>query len=169
MSEPNTTPGVELNTEDTTEGNIDSRDLSQKVYFRLYQTINLALRAMSSLLDQVGMSPQQWSILDSLSRPGRKEGMTVNGLVSYLMVSRQSLNGVLKRMEKAGYIERVVNPDDQRSRKIRLSDHGREVWSKADAQTRRFYIDSVAHMTEEKKLEAIAALEQIQINIKTFQ
>lgn len=114
------------------------------------------------------MSPQQWSILDSLSRPDLKEGMTVNGLVEYLMVSRQSLNGVLNRMEKAGYIERVVNPADQRSRKIRLSDHGREVWSKANDQTRRFYLDSLAHMSEENMLEAIATLEQLQINIKSL-
>lgn len=151
-----------------TEANATRRELSQKVYFRLYQTINLALRAVSSLLNEVGMSPQQWSILDSLSRPDLKEGMTVNGLVEYLMVSRQSLNGVLNRMEKAGYIERVVNPADQRSRKIRLSDHGREVWSKANDQTRRFYLDSLAHMSEENMLEAIATLEQLQINIKSL-
>jgi MarR family transcriptional regulator, organic hydroperoxide resistance regulator len=151
-----------------TRSNLESRELSQKVYFRLYQTINVALRAMSSLLDDVDMSPQQWSILDSLSRPDLKEGMTVNGLVDYLMVSRQSLNGVLKRMEQSGYIERVVNPEDQRSRKIRLSDHGRDIWKKADEQTRRFYIDSLQHMTEENKLEAIATLEQIQINIKSL-
>ena len=148
------------------ESNVESRELSQKVYFRLYQTINVALRSMSNLLDEVDMSPQQWSILDSLSRPDLKEGMTVNGLVDYLMVSRQSLNGVLKRMESAGYIERVVNPDDQRSRKISLSDYGREIWKKADEQTRRFYIDSLKHMTEENKLEAIGTLEQIQINIQ---
>ena len=151
-----------------TESNVESREKSQKVYFRLYQTINVALRAMSSLLDEVDMSPQQWSILDSLSRPDLKEGMTVNGLVDYLMVSRQSLNGVLKRMEQSGYIERVVNPEDQRSRKIRLSDHGREIWKKADEKTRRFYMDSLKHMTEENKLEAIGTLEQIQINIKAL-
>ena len=151
-----------------TELKVESRELSQKVYFRLYQTINIALRAVSSLLSEVDMSPQQWSILDSLSRPGLKEGMTVNSLVEYLMVSRQSLNGVLKRMEKSGYIERVVNPDDLRSRKIRLSDYGREVWSKADEKTRRFYLDSLEHMSEENMLEAIATLEKMQTNIKSL-
>lgn len=151
-----------------TESNVESRELAQKVYFRLYQTINVALRAVSGLLSEIDMSPQQWSILDSLSRPDLKEGMTINGLVEYLMVSRQSLNGVLKRMEKSGYIERVVNPDDQRSRKIRLSDFGREVWTKADEKTRRFYIDSLEHMSEENMLEAIATLEQMQINIKSL-
>ncbi|MBV1931669.1 MAG: MarR family transcriptional regulator [Porticoccaceae bacterium] len=151
-----------------TESNVESRELSQKVYFRLYQTINVALRAVAALLSEVDMSPQQWSILDSLSRPGLKEGMTVNGLVEYLMVSRQSLNGVLKRMEKAGYIERVVNPDDQRSRKIRLSDHGREIWTTADDRTRRFYIDSLEHMNEQNMLDAIATLEKMQINIRSL-
>ncbi|RLA46879.1 MAG: MarR family transcriptional regulator [Gammaproteobacteria bacterium] len=141
-------------------------EIAHKFFFRLYQTMNLSLRKASEVLAEVGMSPQQWSILDSLSRPDLKEGMTVNGLVEYLMVSRQSLNGVLKRMEELDYIERVVNPDDLRSRKVRLTDNGRLVWEKAFEQTRRFYDESLKHMTNEDKVDGINTLEIIQANIK---
>ena len=147
----------------STSGN---SEIAHKFFFRLYQTMNLSLRKASEVLTEVGMSPQQWSILDSLSRPDLKEGMTVNGLVEYLMVSRQSLNGVLKRMEELDYIERVVNPDDLRSRKVRLTDNGRVVWEKACEQTRRFYEESLKHMTDEEKVDGISTLEIIQANIK---
>lgn len=144
----------------------EEAELAHKFFFRLYQTINLTLRAASKTLTDVGMSPQQWSILDSLSRPGLQEGMTVNGLVDYLMVSRQSLNGVLKRMEEQGYIERVVNPDDLRSRMVRLTDEGKAVWRQAFMNTRKLYTESLQHMTDDQKRAAIATFERIQKNVK---
>tara|TARA_R110000787_G_scaffold74221_5_gene165109 strand:+ start:44 stop:502 length:459 start_codon:yes stop_codon:yes gene_type:complete len=143
-------------------------EIPHKLFFRLYQVLNLSLRKATQVLREVGMSPQQWSILDSLSRPDLAEGMTVNGLVAYLMVSRQSLNGVLKRMEEAGYIERVVNPEDSRSRMVRLTSRGREVWESAGAQVKLFYDDSLKHMTEQEKLDGIASLDQILANVKKF-
>lgn len=145
-----------------------SNEIPHKLFFRLYQVLNLSLRKATQVLREVGMSPQQWSILDSLSRPDLVEGMTVNGLVAYLMVSRQSLNGVLKRMEEAGYIERVVNPEDSRSRMVRLTPRGRQVWESAGAQVKLFYDDSLKHMSEQEKLDGIASLDQILANVKKF-
>ena len=112
------------------------------------------------------MSAQQWSILDSLTRPGYENGMTVNGLVEYLMVSRQSLNGVLRRMEESGYIERVVNPDDLRSRQIRLTPYGRDVCKKVEPKVKKFYRDSVRHMTEEERVNSLNLLNQILGNMR---
>ena len=152
-----------------TQAGENNSGIAHKLFFRLYQTMNLSLRAAAGVLGDVGMSPQQWSILDSLSRPDLKQGMTINGLVDYLMVSRQSLNGVLRRMEESGYIERVVNPADHRSRQIRLTAHGRNVWAEASEQVQRFYSESLKHMSEEEKAASIASLEQIQVNIKAQQ
>jgi MarR family transcriptional regulator, organic hydroperoxide resistance regulator len=142
--------------------------IAHKLFFRLYQTMNLCLRKANTVLTEINMSPQQWSILDSLSRPGLEEGMTVNGLVAYLMVSRQSLNGVLKRMEEAQYIERTVNPADQRSRKVRLTEKGRIVWASAGLEMKKFYDYGLSHMTEQDKLDTIAIMEQIQANVRDY-
>lgn len=150
------------------QGNGKGSEIAHKLFFRLYQTMNLSLRTASKLLNGVGMSPQQWSILDSLSRPDLREGMTVNGLVEYLMVSRQSLNGVLKRMEQSGYIDRVVNPEDHRSRKIKLTAQGRKVWETAGEKMKQFYNTSLAQMTDEEKLNSIIELENIQRNIRKY-
>lgn len=142
-----------------------SSDIPHKLFFRLYQTMNLSLRKAAEVLSEFDMSAQQWSIIDSLTRPGYEEGMTVNGLVDYLMVSRQSLNGVLKRMEEAGYIERVVNQDDLRSRRIRLTSYGREVWEKLCPKVKAFYQNSLQHMSEEERVSSINSLNQILANI----
>ena len=143
-----------------------SSDIPLKLFFRLYQAMNLSLRRAAEMLSEFDMSAQQWSILDSLNRPGYEKGMTVNGLVEYLMVSRQSLNGVLRRMEESGYIERVVNPDDLRSRQIRLTPYGREVCKKVEPKVKKFYHDSVRHMSEEERVNSLNLLNQILGNMR---
>jgi DNA-binding MarR family transcriptional regulator len=104
------------------------------------------------------MSAQQLSVLGSLSRPGAEAGMTVSELVDYLLVSRQSLNGVLNRMEAAGYVRRVVNADDQRSRRVVLSPLGREVFRKMRPRMLAFYRDSLADMSEQEQEDGIKSL-----------
>lgn len=143
-----------------------SSEIPLKLFFRLYQTMNLSLRKAAEVLSEFDMSAQQWSILDSLTRPGYEAGMTVNGLVEYLMVSRQSLNGVLRRMEESGYIERVVNPDDLRSRQIRLTDYGCEVCEKVEPRVKAFYKNSLRHMSEEERVNSLNLLNQILSNLR---
>ena len=48
-------------------------------------------------------------MLGALSRPQAAEGMTVNDLSRYLLVSRQNLTGLLNRLERDGLIERLTS------------------------------------------------------------
>ena len=134
------------------------QDTAEKLFFRLYQACNISVRRVGNILTEYNMSAQQFSVLGSLDRSGFETGLTVNAMVEYLMVSRQSLNGVLNRMEKAGYIRRLVNPDDQRSRKITLCPLGREVLDKVRPRLQAFYQQSLVDMSEEKRLDSIDSL-----------
>lgn len=140
------------------ETNISSQYTPEKLFFRLYQAANISLRRAAQILEEFNMSAQQLSVLGSLSRPGAEAGMTVSELVDYLLVSRQSLNGVLNRMEAAGYVRRVVNADDQRSRRVVLSPLGREVFRKMRPKMLAFYRDSLADMSEQEQEDGIKSL-----------
>ena len=61
-------------------------------------------------VEDEGLTTQQWAVLGALSRPEAAAGMTVNQLAHYLMVSRQNLSGVLRRMERAGHIHLAQDP-----------------------------------------------------------
>lgn len=137
---------------------ISSQYTPEKLFFRLYQAANISLRRAAQILEEFNMSAQQLSVLGSLSRPGAEAGMTVSELVDYLLVSRQSLNGVLNRMEAAGYVRRVVNSDDQRSRRVVLSPLGREVFRKMRPKMLAFYRDSLADMSEQEQEDGIKSL-----------
>ncbi|OUS07801.1 hypothetical protein A9Q90_05135 [Gammaproteobacteria bacterium 54_18_T64] len=141
-------------------------EIHTKLFFRLYQTMNLSLRRTAEVLGEYEMSAQQWSILTTLNKPRHQKGITVNALVDYLLVSRQSLNGVLKRMEESGYTERMVNPDDLRSRQICITAYGRKVCKEVEPQVRKFHCASFQHISEEDKINSLQLLTKVMGNIR---
>ena len=67
-------------------------------------------------------------MLGALSREEAAQGMGVNELARYLMVSRQNLAGVIGRLERDGHICMETDEKDRRSRLIKMTDSGRHVW-----------------------------------------
>jgi DNA-binding MarR family transcriptional regulator len=56
--------------------------------------------------------------------------MKLGELARYLMVSRQNLAGVIGRLERDGRVESAADPQDGRSRLVRLTPGGRQVWQR---------------------------------------
>ncbi|MCC8392480.1 MarR family transcriptional regulator [Paraburkholderia sp. MMS20-SJTR3] len=75
-----------------------------------------------------GLTTQQWAVLGALSRPEAEHGMSVGGLASYLMVSRQNLSGLISRMERDGHLSATADGQDRRSRRITMTESGRKLW-----------------------------------------
>jgi DNA-binding MarR family transcriptional regulator len=103
-------------------------ELANRLFFRLYQCANLLHKTGSRAVESEGLTTQQWAVLGALSREQAKDGMSVNELARYLMVSRQNLAGVMGRMERDGHIHLETDEKDRRSRLIKMTDSGREVW-----------------------------------------
>src|SRR5690606_16060488 len=82
-----------------------------RLFFRLFQTGNILQRQIQN---EMGISAVQWAVLGALSRSGYEAGTSFNQLTEYLFVSRQSLDGVLKRMERDQHVQRVPDPQDRR-------------------------------------------------------
>lgn len=105
-----------------------SLELSNRLFFRLYQCTNMLHKTGTRALDEHGITTQQWAVLGALTRPAFADGAPVGDLAAYLLVSRQNLAGVLSRLETLDYVERVVARNDNRSRLIRLTAKGRSLW-----------------------------------------
>jgi DNA-binding MarR family transcriptional regulator len=97
---------------------------SIRVLFRFFRTSNLAAARNTTWMDAFGLTAEQCSVLTTLSRPQSKDGMTVNELCNYLMISRQGLNSVLRRLELMGLTRRAVETQDRRVRCIQLTAKG---------------------------------------------
>jgi DNA-binding MarR family transcriptional regulator len=71
-----------------------------------------------------------------------EEGMTHSELARRLHVQPATMTKMVKRMEKAGFVERRSDPQDQRVSRVYLTDQGRaiqaavrEVWHEIESET----------------------------------
>ncbi len=130
-------------------------EIHNRLFLRIHQSANLIHKKGSAALDQLGVTTQQWAVLASLSRPHITTGMGINEMCDYLRVSRQSLSPMLQRLEKAGYLERVRDKDDQRSRRMILTPEGRLLLSKIAPIMQSVYTDSLEGVSRDEQISII--------------
>src|ERR1700724_3694653 len=90
--------------------------LNNRIFFRLFQVGNTLQR---QAVKELGVTTVQWAVLGALSDPRPKSGISLSTLAEFLVVSRQNLDGVLKRLERDGLVERVMDDGDKRARVVR--------------------------------------------------
>src|SRR5262245_39801582 len=99
--------------------------IHNRLFFRLFQAGNTLER---QTIKELGITPVHWSVLGALSRAKAAKGMSFSDLVDYLVVSRQSLDGVLKRLERDKHVARMTDTVDRRAKKVVLTPKGRKFW-----------------------------------------
>ena len=126
-------------------GEVAQLEFANRIFFRLYQCANMLHKTGSRAVEQLGLTTQQWAVLGALSRPEAERGMGVGELARYLMVSRQNLSGLVGRMERDGHLELVADPEDRRSRLVRMTAEGSRVWrDEAPALIQNYYEQALA-------------------------
>lgn len=142
-----------------------AHELDNRIFFRLFQTANLMHREGTNAIADLGVTTQQWSVLGALSRPQAGDGMSIGELSTYLMVSRQNVNGILNRLEKAGHIERANGIEDRRTRRVCLSGNGRELWEKLTRFIYRFYDDALRGLSFDERVAFLHYLNTLRDNM----
>jgi len=96
--------------------------LGEFLCFAIYSA-NLAVsRAYKPLLDELGLTYPQYLVLAALYD---EDGQTVGGLGDKLFLDSSTLTPLLKRMERAGFLTRKRDLQDERQVRIRLTQRGR--------------------------------------------
>lgn len=147
------------------EETLPADDINNRLFFRLFQAANTLHTKGTQALEGAGVTTGKWSVLGALSRPQAKTGMTVGDLSRYLLVSRQNLTGILSRLERDGLIERTAGETDRRSRKIKLTNRGEELWLALAEPIRGFYDGALKGFSFDDKLEFIHHISRLQRNM----
>lgn len=101
------------------------RDVSpMAVFTRLYRLSKYLNRNIAAVFRRHGLHDGEFDLLATLYRSGQPEGLTPNALRRAAVLSSGAMTNRLDRLESAGLIQRVANPDDRRSLLIRLSEKG---------------------------------------------
>ncbi|MCB1756271.1 MAG: MarR family transcriptional regulator [Gammaproteobacteria bacterium] len=149
----------------STEKNLASIEINNRLFFRFFQAANTLHTKGTQALDEFCITTQQWSVLGALSRPQAAEGMSVNELSRYLLVSRQNLTGILRRLEAAGYIERTPGEEDRRSRRICLTADGEQLWTRLADPIAHFYDAALKGLSFDDRLAFIHYISLLQKNM----
>ena len=94
--------------------------------YRIFsQVIRLHYQRMHQLLDAVGIYPGQPQMLFALHMAN---GQSQKDLAAKLKIKPATITVMLKRMEKAGLVERRPDPTDQRVSRVYLTEAGQATW-----------------------------------------
>ncbi|AOY90315.1 MarR family transcriptional regulator [Marinobacter salinus] len=137
----------------------ESGGVPNRLFFRLFQTGNILQRQVQN---EMGISAVQWAVLGALSREGFEGGTSFNQLKEYLYVSRQNLDGVLKRMERDGHVIRIPAPQDRRARLVVLTDSGRDFWGRLQDTITEFYRQALHSMSFDDSVSLLHLLKKLQ-------
>ncbi|WP_150305810.1 MarR family winged helix-turn-helix transcriptional regulator [Pseudomonas saliphila] len=141
----------------------DERDgVANRLFFRLFQTGNTLQRQVQN---EMGISTVQWAVLGALSRQGYEEGISFNKLTEYLVVSRQSLDGVLKRMERDNHVLRIPHPDDGRARLVVMTEQGRLYWEQLQERIYEFYAQGLKSLPFDDSVSLLHYLNRVQTDL----
>ena len=118
---------------------------------------------MHELLDNLGLYRGQPSMLNAL---WAQDGMTHSQLAEQLNKSPATITKMVKRMERAGFVERRPDPRDERLSRVYLAGAGRDIRSAVEEVWRAFDEQAFAGLGEEELAVLRSSLLRICQNIK---
>ena len=138
--------------------------IHNRLFFRLFQVGNSLDR---QCLKELGISPVHWSVLGALSRPHVKNiGMSFSDLTEYLGISRQSLDNVLKRLERENIVQRVTASHDKRAKNVALTSAGHQSWEDFQMKFFQFYSQAMQNFVFDDAITLIHLLNKLNDGMK---
>lgn len=98
--------------------------LKDHICHTIYSTNLVIQRIHKVVLDGLGITYPQYLVLNLL---WDRDSRSVTELADQLELEPSTLTPLLKRLEAAGFVDRVRNPDDERQVLVTLSDKGRDL------------------------------------------
>jgi DNA-binding MarR family transcriptional regulator len=141
---------------------VDLSAVNNRIFFRLFQLGNTLQR---QAVKELGISTVQWAVLGALSRAQAEEGMSFAELSDYLVVSRQNLDGVLKRLERDDHVVRIADTTDRRARLIKLTPQGRRLWSTLQPKIYEFYRQAMLQFRFDDSIAFVHYLNRLQADL----
>ncbi len=114
---------------------------------RAWYGLNQAFRRRVAHLN---MTPDQYTVMRTLAQ-GSEEGLTQKQLTSRMSSDPNTVASLLDRMERADFIERKIDPNDRRARRILLKTYGYDSFQQAKDIAVELQREVLQSLSEESK------------------
>lgn len=91
---------------------------------RLNRSAALLQRRMDTVFVEFGLTFWEFDVLATLRRSGAPYCLAPTALFSTLMITSGTMTHRMKSLESSGWVERLANPEDARSKLVKLTGPG---------------------------------------------
>ena len=121
---------------------------NETIDFMLAQVCRLHYIRLHELLETAGLYRGQPPLLHAL---WEQVGLSHTELATRLQISPATTTKMIQRMEKAGFVQRKPDPQDQRRSRVYLTDNGRAIRSDVEAIWVQIEAETFAGLSVEEK------------------
>ncbi|UQW97782.1 MarR family transcriptional regulator [Rummeliibacillus sp. G93] len=133
-------------------------ELKECINFLLSVSQNKVFKYFSKLLEEYGVTPAQYGVLNCLWREGQLSPKQIGEMVH---LEAPTVSGILDKMQKAGLIERSVDPNNRRNVLVIATQKSNEIREEVEVATNKLNDKVLQDLTQsdtealKKALEAI--------------
>ncbi len=135
-----------------------AKSIQVEAYVLLVRSAELLHADISRGLLVEGLTPTQFSTLKALKFRG---SMPQKDIASYLLKTGGNVTMVVDNLEKAGYVERIKNPEDRRLSVIRITPAGEELFDRVYPPHLQRIEEAMATLSEEDCASLVRILRQV--------
>lgn len=142
---------------------IEHGRLSGTIGFLLARVCKAHYVRAGVLLEEIGLYRGQQFVLGVL---WSEEGITHSELADRLAVHPATISNALQRMERAGFVERRPDSEDQRVSRVYLTEAGRNVQGAVERIWARLEVETMEGLSQEQRDTLEQLLEQVYQNLE---
>lgn len=135
------------------------------LYSLFLQVIRSHFHRTHEVLDNIGLYPGQPQLLMILSK---QDGQSQKDLASKLNIKPATITVMVNRMEKAEFVERRPDPNDQRVSRVFLTEKGKAVCLEVKNLMKTMESECFRHFSIEEKIVLRRLLLQIRDNLQNY-
>ncbi len=147
---------------------LDQDHLALKLWLRLLATsTQVEIQIRNRLRERFGVSLARFDYLAQLYRHG--DGLRMNMLSRFLMVTGGSVTGLTDELEKDGLVVRDDDPDDRRSVRVCLTASGRRAFERMAREHEGWVVELFDALDPEQKKTMHELLGRLRVQIASPQ
>lgn len=133
-------------------------ELKECMNFLLSVSQNKVFKYFSKLLEEYGLTPAQYGVLNCLWSEGQLSPKQIGG---FMYLEAPTISGILDKMQKAGFIERSVDPENRRNVLVVATQKSMELQDKVEAATVEMNNTALQNLSASDKAVLIKSLDTI--------
>lgn len=141
-----------------------SPDRPLRAGFMLHDVSRLRRTVYDQRLKPMGITRSQWWVLSNLSRQGSTGLMQIE-LARLLDVGKVTLGGLIDRLEESGYVQRVPDPVDRRSKRVIPSEKGKALVARLEGVGRNVNKEIMKGISADDEAQLVQILSRMKNNL----